>query len=96
MKKEYVTFVSSLEDLAEGRESELFIRDLTPGPRKYNGKLVKAIMSSAPEQLPDGDILWVRSVVGVLYPQPWTIKVIEELGAWIPGHPHQGIVSSSS
>lgn len=90
MKKEYVTFVSSLKDLAEGHEIELFIRDLTPGRRKYNGQVVKAILSSSPEQLPDGDTLQVRSSTGILYPQHWAIKIIKDMGAWVPGRPHQG------
>jgi len=82
MKKEYLTFVSSLEGLPENQEIQLVIRDLTPGPQKYDARYVKAIVSSSPEKLSDNDILWVRSQVGVLYPEPWYIKIIIEIGEY--------------
>ena len=68
MKKEYVTWLVIDEQLAEGQEIELTIRDLTPGREKYNGRNVKAIVSSSPDRLPEGDILWIRSGTGVLHP----------------------------
>lgn len=88
MKKEYLTFVPHMRDLIENQEIELAVKDLTPGPRKYNTKIVKAMVSSSPDQLPDGDILRVRSWLGVLYPQTWAIKIIEEIGEFLPGQPH--------
>ena len=88
MKKEYQTFVPDIGDLVENQEIELTIKDLTPGPRKYGAQIVKAILSSDPEQLPEGDILRVRSWLGVLYPEPWAIKVIEELDEIETGTPH--------
>ena len=88
MSKEWVIFVSRMEDLADDKESVLTIRDLSPGPRKYNAKVVRARVSSRPETIPDGDVLWVRSWIGHLHPKPWGIKIIEEVGDYIPGIPH--------
>ena len=89
MKKEYLTFVSNIKELPENQEIELTIRDLTPGPRKYRGLIVKAVLHSSPDRLFNGDILWVRSLVGKLYPESWAIKVIEEVGETMPGVPHK-------
>ncbi len=88
MGKKWVIFVSRMEDLIDDKESVLTIRDLSPGPRKYNAKVVKARISSRPETIPDGDVLWVRSWIGHLHPKPWAIKIIEEVGPYIPGTPH--------
>lgn len=88
MAKEWVIFVTRLEDLVEGQENVLTIRDLSPGQKKYNAKVVKAKASPNPDTLPGGDILWVRSWIGILYPEPLAIKIIEEVGDYIPGSPH--------
>ena len=80
MTKEYDTFVYSLDELPEGKECRIAIRDLAPGKYKYGTRYVKALVSSSAEKLPDGDTLWVRSELGRLYQQPWKIKVIEQLG----------------
>ena len=88
MKKEYLTFVADIKDLVENQEVELTIKDLTSGRNKYENKIVKAILSSSPAQLPDGDVLWVRSWIGVLYPQSWAIKVVGEVGETLAGLPH--------
>lgn len=88
MRKEYLAFVQSLKELVEGKEILLPIRDLTPGPRKYDCRYVKAILSRSPKRLPGADILRVRSWTGVLYPKPWAIKITQEAGEYIPGRPH--------
>jgi len=88
MKKEYLTFIPDIKDLIENQEVKLTIKDLTPGPRKYDARIVKAILSSSPTRLPDGDVLWVRSWTGVLYPQPWAIKIIGGAGEIEVGLPH--------
>ena len=88
MSKEWVIFVARIEDITDGAENVLTIRDLSPGPRKYNAKVVKARVSSKPETIPDADVLWVRSWIGHLHPEPWAIKIIEEVGDYIPGIPH--------
>ncbi len=90
MKKEYVAFVRRLRDLTEGK-GILFIKDLTPGPRKYDTKLVRAELSRQPDKLPDGDVLWIRSETGYLHPEPWAIKVLEELPPYVPGQPWQDL-----
>ena len=79
MKKEYDTFVYSLDELPEGKECQIAIRDLAPGQRKYGSVYVKALVSSSAEKLPDGDTLWVRSELGHPYPGSWKIKIIEQL-----------------
>jgi len=88
MGKEYEIFVRSIDELADGQEVELTIRDLTPGPRKYECRVVRALVQSSPEKLPDGDILRVRSWTGVLYPQPKVMKIVKEVGEVMPGIPH--------
>jgi hypothetical protein len=84
MKKEYDTFVTTLDELPQGRETELTIRDLTPGLRKYESNWVKAVVSNSPKQMPDGDVLWLRFPLGFLHPRPWAIKVVRILGDYMP------------
>ncbi len=81
MKKENVTFVNSLENLLETPEVELVIKDLAPGPEKYDARYVKAKVFSPPEKVPDSDVLWVRSPTGMLYSSPLGIEIIQELGS---------------
>jgi hypothetical protein len=84
----YQTFVSHMEDIPEGQEIELVIKDLTPGQRKYDGSRVKAVVFKSEKKILEGDTLWVRSEVGVLYPHPWTIKIVERLPDLIPVPPY--------
>lgn len=93
MKKEYVTFVRRLSDLSDGRQT-LFIKDLTPGPRKYDTKLVRAELSRNSVNLPGGDTLWIRSETGHLHLQPWSIQILEELPPYVPGQPWQDVFTS--
>jgi hypothetical protein len=93
MKKEYVAFVRRLADLGEGKQA-LFIKDLTPGPRKYDTKLVRAELSRQPDKLPGGDVLWVRSETGYLHSEPWAIKILEELPPYVPGQPWQDLFAA--
>lgn len=90
MSQEYVTFVRKLSQLSEGKQT-LFIKDLTPGPRKYDTKLVRAELSKT---APDGNTLWVRSETGYLYPQPWRIKILEELPPYVAGQPWQDVFAA--
>ena len=90
MKIEYQTFVRQFKDLKEGKQ-HLFVKDLTPGPRKYDTKHVLAEISSNTEKFPDGDILRIRSESGVLLPQPWVIKILQELPESVPGHPWEDV-----
>ena len=77
----------STSELPKGEEIELVIRDLTPGRQKYDAHIVKAIASSSDRELPDSDILWLRSAVGILWPTPRSIKIRKELDEFIPGRP---------
>jgi hypothetical protein len=90
MKREYQTFVRQFRDLKEGKQ-ELFIKDLTAGPRKYDTKHVLAEVSSNPERMSDGDILRIRSESGTLLPQPWGIKILKELPESVPGQPWEDV-----
>lgn len=93
MKKEYLTWINDLESLPQGKEIQLVIRDLNPGKRKYEARVVKAILADSPEKIPEGDILRFRSPVGRLLPETWTIKITEEVADYLPGTPYQELVS---
>ena len=93
MKREYVTFVRRLADLSAGKAT-LFIKDLTPGPRKYDTKLVRVELSRNADKLPDGDLLRIRSETGYLHPEPWAIKILEELPPYVPGQPWQDLFAA--
>lgn len=90
MKKEYQIFVRQFKDLKEGRQ-ELFIKDLTPGPQKYDTKHVLAEISSLPENMPDGDILRIRSESGILLSQVWGLKILKELPESVAGQPWEDV-----
>ena len=90
MSTEYSTFVNNPDRLPQGQEINLAIRELTPGPRKYDQRIVKAILSRSPEK--GGDVLRLRSLVGIPFPEPWGIKIVEELGESIPRPPYQGVI----
>ena len=85
---EYVTRVKSINDLKDGQEVQLFVQDLTPGPRKYDGEIVKATVYSSPDKASGGDTLWLRSALGRAYDKPWGIKITQKLGLAIPGRPY--------
>lgn len=93
MKKEWVTYVRRLVDLNEG-EGVLFVKDLTPGPRKYDTKLVRAELSRDAGKLSDGDTLWVRSETGYTHPQPWKITILEELPPYVHGQPWEDLFAA--
>ncbi len=93
MAQEYSTMVHTLDDLPDGGETELFIRDLTPGPRKYDSRHVRARVASSQDKLPGGDILRVRSLVGVMFPETWYIKVVQDIQDYQPGQPYEDMTS---
>jgi hypothetical protein len=88
---EYQCFVKSSVDLEEGRKVVLTIRDLSPGRRKYNARVVRAVVSRAADALARWDRLWVRSMVGLVDPDPWALRVVEELGPAVPGRPYSDL-----
>ena len=87
--KEYSVFVEDVKkELVEEKEIVLTVKDLTPGPRKYENRIVKAVVSSDPSKLPGADVLRVRSWTGMLYPEPWAIKIVDEMGELLAGISH--------
>ncbi len=80
MAKEYLTYVERLEKLPIGQETELLIKDLTPGRQKYDSRYVKAVISITPEK--GGDTLVVRGLVGLPYPGLRGIQIIKEVGVF--------------
>lgn len=88
MPTEYQTFFRYPEDITDGQEVEIVIKDLTPGTRKYDSSRVKAIIRKSDKQRSDENKLLVRSEVGVLLPQVWSIKIIERLTDLIPVPPY--------
>lgn len=91
MAKEWQTFVRTFEDMKEG-EVELFVKDLTSGPRRYDTKHVRAKVTRSKEVLPDADILWLRSESGLKARKRWYIKILEELPEWVPGRPWENVL----
>ena len=78
MQQEYDTFfLNELSDIIEDADTELTIRDLTPGIYKYKEIFVKAAVSKDPDKYPDK--LWIRLGKGQLQSQPWSIKIKERL-----------------
>jgi len=71
-----VYLANNLADIEAGKEiiCEVFRFD------DASIHLVKAQISKKPEELPDGDELWVRNDEGTwIARNPWAINVIEEL-----------------
>lgn len=88
---EWQTFVRRFDDLQEGR-AELFIKDLTPGPRKYDTKHVIADIARSRETYPEP--LWVRSESGAKAPAPWSMRILEVLPEWVEGHPYEDVFNA--
>ena len=91
MAKEWQTFVRKFADMKEG-EIEIFIKDLTPGARKYDTKHVMAKVSRSRKTLPKGDILWVRGESGLTFPKPWYIQIKKDLPEWVAGKPWTNVL----
>ena len=88
-RKEWETFVRRPLELEEGREIPLVVRDLSPGKKKYCMRHVVGNLSRKPEQMSRMDRLYVRTVVGVLLPEPWGINIIRELPIEVSGEPYR-------
>ena len=88
---EYLCHVKHLRDLEEGRTVVLTIRDLSPGKHKYLARVARVQVSRTPEALAQWDTLWAHSAVGFKDPEPWGMKIIEELGVTVPGKPYSDI-----
>ena len=88
VKKEYLTFVDDRELFPTEREIELTIKDITPGPLKYDAYNVRAIIFEPQNQVHDADILWLRSRTGHLFPEPYSIKIITWLDEYVHKSPY--------
>lgn len=88
---EYLCHVKHLKDLQEGRQVVLTIRDLSSGKHKYTARVARVQVSRSPEALANWDKLWAHSAVGYKDPQPWGMKILEELGITVPGKPYSDI-----
>ena len=66
-----------LSELKEGEEQIFHARDTA----NYEMRVVKAVLSSSPEKIPGADRLWIRFPIGLRQPQPWAIKILEDLGS---------------
>jgi hypothetical protein len=82
-------FVRRLEDLREGEEIPLIIRDLSPGRKKYQMRHVIAVLRRGAAG--DGDDLCIRTVVGVRLKEPWKIRIVCDLPLELPGDPYQDV-----
>lgn len=71
----YDIFVESLQELTEGEEITVPVRDLTPGTHKYSYKYVRALVSADSGRYPEG--LLIRFGRGQEYAKPYSIKVLE-------------------
>ena len=91
---EYLAHVKHLTDLEEGKTLVLTIRDLNPGKEKYLARVARVKVSRSPEALKSWDTLWAHSVVGFKDQQPWGVKIVEELGATVPGQPYTDIYAA--
>ncbi|MDT3701420.1 MAG: phenylphosphate carboxylase subunit gamma [Thermincola sp.] len=73
----YDVYVTNLNQLPEGQELQIQVRDLTPGTHKYSQKWVKCLVSPDAAAYPEK--LMIRFGQGQPNDQPYSIKVIEEI-----------------
>jgi hypothetical protein len=93
MKKEWLTLLNDVGKLPLHNEVFLFVKDLTPGPRKYDTHLVKAVLTPTPEANEQGGILRFRSTLGRPLPEIRGIRIIEETEPHVPGKPFSESIS---
>jgi len=88
MSKSYEAFVAEPEHIPERVEIRLFIRDLTPGPRKYDRHFVEARVSSSEGLAPNGDTLVLRYLDGKPYPKVFAIEVVRDMEDFLIAQPY--------
>jgi phenylphosphate carboxylase gamma subunit len=79
-RKEYDTFI--LTDpamVAEDKEMELIVRELTPKDRRYKYRSFYAMAQVSKSETKYPDQLWIRLGRGQLQEKPWSIKILKEL-----------------
>ncbi|MFL5312655.1 MAG: hypothetical protein ACJ79H_19645 [Myxococcales bacterium] len=84
-KRDWETFVRSRDQLEEGVPIPLVLVDLTPGPGKYSLRHAVVVIDRRRDAFPDGDVLWVRTPVGVKLPLPYGMRIVRELPSELPG-----------
>ena len=87
-QRTWETFVRRPGDLKEGEEAPMVLRDLSPGKKKYQMRHVVAAVSRKPEDMASMDQLRIRTVVGVLLPETWGVKIVRDLPTELPGKPY--------
>lgn len=60
-------------EIARGQPVKVEVRD----PTDYRSLKVKAIVSE--DLMPDSDILWIKNLREDRWPNPWHIRIMEEL-----------------
>jgi len=86
--KRYLAFVARPENLLLGEPLCLFIKELTPGRRKYEARFVRAVLSSG-EGSHEGDTLLLSSLSGRAHQGTLVIKILEDLGDYLTGSPYR-------
>jgi hypothetical protein len=79
-RKEYDTYILTDMDLvAEDRETEMILRELTPADRRYRYRsfFASAMVSRDEKKYPDK--LWVRLGKGQLQEKPWSVRIVKEV-----------------
>src|SRR5438105_2049879 len=84
-KRNWETFVRSRDQLKEGVPIPLMLVDLTPGPRKYGLRHAVVQIDRRADAFPDGDVLWVRTPVGIKLSAPYSMRIVRELPSELPG-----------
>jgi hypothetical protein len=84
-KRAWETFVRTPDQLKEGVPIPLVLVDLTPGPRKYSLRHAVVVIDRRQDALPEGDVLWVRTPVGVKLADPYAMRIVRELPSELPG-----------
>lgn len=87
-KQSWETFLRRPGDLKEGVEMPMVLCDLTPGKKKYQMRHVVAVVSRKADEMASMDLLRIRTVVGVLLPETWGVRIIRELPMELPGRPY--------
>ncbi len=87
-KQVWETFLRRPGDMSEGVETPMVLRDLRPGKKKYRMRHVVALVSRDPGKTASMDELRVRTVVGVLLPETWGVRILRELPIELPGRPY--------
>lgn len=72
----YIGYLDGKEDEIDvGNPILVELRDLST----FERKVVRAVVAQSPETLQDGDKLWVMDWVEKRQPEPWWIKIVEEM-----------------